>query len=90
MLHEAVVEAGEQGPDRRVQLGDTEEAPISQRREDPPLGHEHVGLDDRLVPWMATPSGHDGGSVMPSELQDMFCTTYPGVCGGRPYVAELA
>jgi hypothetical protein len=69
MLHQTVVEAGEQLADRRVQFGDAEEAPMPERREDPALRHEHTDLDERFVPGMATASGHDRGAVVLGELQ---------------------
>jgi hypothetical protein len=69
VLHEAVVEAGQQGPDRRVQLGHAEEALMAEGGQDPALGDEHVGLDDGLVSGPACPSRHDRRPVVLGELQ---------------------
>jgi hypothetical protein len=63
------VEGDEELADRGVELGEAEEAAVAQYRQDPPLGHEHVGLDDRFVPRAAGAGRHDGRSVELRELE---------------------
>lgn len=63
------METGKQGPDRLVQLGEAEEAAVAQGGEDPALGDEHRGFDDRLVSGPARSGGHDGRAVVLGELE---------------------
>jgi len=67
--HGPGVEPRQQRPDRGVQLGEAEELAIAQHRQDPALRHEHIGLDDGLVPGMSGPGGHHGGAVVLGELE---------------------
>jgi hypothetical protein len=52
-----------------IELGESEEPPVAQRREDPPLGREHMRFRLRLIGGTPTPGRHDGEAVVASELQ---------------------
>ena len=69
LLHRARIERRQELADRRVQLGEVEEAAVAERREDPSLGQEHTRLRLRLIPWAATPRGHDRDPVVAGELR---------------------
>ena len=55
LLERARVQVGDELADRRVELGQAEEAAVAQAREDPSFDHEHRALDLRLVPRMRGP-----------------------------------
>lgn len=63
------VERDQQLPDRGVQLGDTEEAAVAQGGQDPPLGHQHIGLDNGLIPRLARAGGYDRGAIVLGEVE---------------------
>ena len=68
LAHQAGVELVDQDADRDVQLGEREEAPIAQPRQNPSLNDENRRLDLGLVARLARPRRHDGGAVMGREI----------------------
>jgi hypothetical protein len=59
---------GEQLRDARIEGGEGEEGLVAEPGEDPALGHQHPGLDFRLVAGLGWPGGEDGGAVVLREL----------------------
>src|SRR3989454_7402094 len=68
LAHQAGIEAVDQDADRDVQLGEREETPIAQPRQNPSLNDENRRLDLGLVARLARPRRHDGGAVMGREI----------------------
>src|SRR6267378_3206590 len=66
--HRAVVDLVEQGPDRRVEFGQREEAPVPQPRQNPASDHLHPDLDFGLVPGLVGACRDDRGAVMPGQV----------------------
>ena len=66
--HRAVVDLVEQGPDRRVEFGQREEAPVPQPRQNPAPDHLHPDLDFGLVPGLVGARRDDRGAVMPGQV----------------------
>ena len=69
LLKRLSVELGQQRPDRGVELGDTEEGVIPQRRQDLPFGDEHVSLDLGFVAGAPGTGGNDDRAVVLAHLQ---------------------
>jgi hypothetical protein len=68
LAHQAGVEVLDQDTDRDVQLGEREEAPIAQTRQNPALNDENRRLDLGLIARLAWPRRHDGGAVMGRQI----------------------
>jgi hypothetical protein len=63
-LESALVEPGQQPPDRLVEFGQAPEGPVAKHREDPPLHEQHAALDLGLVPGLSHPCRDDRRPVM--------------------------
>ena len=68
LAHQAGVELVDQDADRDVQLGEREEAPIAQPRQNPSLDDKNRRLDLGFIARLAWPCRHDGGAVMGREI----------------------
>src|SRR6266849_10747062 len=55
LAHRPGVEISDQRRDRRIELGQREEALVAQPRQYPALYHQHADLDLSLVAWPANP-----------------------------------
>ena len=69
LAHGSCVERCEPLPDRGVELGEAEEAAVPEHGEDPPLGHQHIRLDDRLIARPTCAGGHDCRAVVLREVE---------------------
>ena len=68
LAHQPGVEFIDQLADRHVQLGQREEAPVAQPRQDQALDDQHGDLDLGLVARLARPRRQDGRAVMGGEV----------------------
>ena len=66
--HRPVVEIIEQGADRRVEIGQREEAPVPQPRQNPASDHLDPDLYFRLVARFVRPRRDNRGTVMPRHV----------------------
>ena len=66
--HRPVVEIVEQGADRGVEIGQREEAPVPQPRQNPAPDHLDPDLDFRFVARLVGPRRDNGGAVMPRHV----------------------
>ena len=66
--HDPHVQLVPQLPDRGIQLGQREEAPVAQPRQDPSLRHLHRDFDLGLVAGLARPGRQDCRAIMLCHL----------------------
>ena len=68
LLKRAGVEGAALRGERRIEVGETEEGLVTQRREDPALDELDAGLDLRLVAGFARTGRQDRGAVVPRQI----------------------
>ena len=68
LLEGPLVQVGNQVLDRRVELGQAEEAPVAQPRQDPPLHQQNGALDLGLVAGMSGTRSQHRAAVVTGEF----------------------
>jgi hypothetical protein len=63
-----VVKLGEQGADRRIELGQREEASVPQPCQDPASDDLDADFNLGLVTWLVGPHRNNGGAVIPRHV----------------------
>src|SRR5215469_6000473 len=66
--HPPIVELVEQNPDRRIELGQREEAPVPQPCQDPASDDLDTDFDLGFVTWFVGACRNNGGAVMPRHV----------------------